>query len=108
MLMGDVNGHSTLWHTYTDYYKETLTSNTINNSNHTTLKTYISNRVPSITHLQTSSLDVIFVSTTLYNNTNQTLTKWKPIIYTTLTTNTTSLTEHSSINYKKVNMVIPT
>ena len=55
LLTGDVNAHSTLWH-----------------SDHITLNTNTPTRVPSTTLQQTSSPDITTVSNTLYNRTSWT------------------------------------
>ena len=59
ILTGDVNTHSTLWHSYTDDHRGQLIADVISNSDHITLQ-------------QTSSPHVTTVSNTLYNQTSWT------------------------------------
>ena len=70
VLTGDVNAHSTLWHSYTGDHKGKLIADVISNSDHITLNT--PTRVPSTTLQQTSSPDITTVSNTLYNQTSWT------------------------------------
>ena len=71
VLTGDVNAHSTLWHSYTDH-REQLIADGITNSDHITLNTNTPTRVPNTTLQQTSSQDITTVSITLYNWTSWT------------------------------------
>ena len=86
VLTGDVNAHSTLWHSYTDDHKGQLIADVISNSDHITLNT--TTRVPNTTLQQTSSPYVTTVSDTLYNRTswdNSTHTIIRPLhIITTI------------------------
>ena len=61
VLTGDVNAHSTLWHSYTDDHRGQLIADVISNSDHITLNTGTPTRVPNTT-----------VSNTLYNRTSWT------------------------------------
>ena len=70
VLTGDVNAHSTLWHSYTDDHRGQLIADVISNSDHITLNT--PTRVPNTTLQQTSSPDITTVSNTLYNRTSWT------------------------------------
>ena len=72
VLTGDMNAHSTLWHSYTDDHKGQLIADVISNSDHITLNTNTSTRVPNTTLQQTSSPDITTVSSTLYNRTSWT------------------------------------
>ena len=72
VLTGDVNAHSTLWHSYTDDHRGQLIADGISNSDHITLNTNTPTRVPNTTLQQTSSPDIITVSNTLYNRTSWT------------------------------------
>ena len=72
VLTGDVNAHSTLWHSYTDDHRGQLIADVINNSDHITLNTNTPTRVPNTTLQQTSSPDITTVSNTLYNRTSWT------------------------------------
>ena len=72
VLTGDVNTHSTLWHSYTDDYRGQLISDAISNSDHITLNTNTPTRVPNTTLQQTSLRDITTVSNTLYNRTSWT------------------------------------
>ena len=72
VLTGDVNAHSTLWHSYTDDHRGQLIADVISNSDHITLNTNIPTRVPNTTLQQTSSPDITTVSNTLYNRTSWT------------------------------------
>ena len=72
VLTGDVNAHSTLWHSYTDDHKGQLIADVISNSDHITLNTNTPTRVPNTTLQQTSSPDITTVSNTLYNRTSWT------------------------------------
>ena len=72
LLTGDVNAHSTLWHSYTDDHKGQLIADVISNSDHITLNTNTPTRVPNTTLQQTSSPDITTVSNTLYNRTSWT------------------------------------
>ena len=67
VLTGDVNAHSTLWHSYTDDHRGQLIADVISNSDHITLNTNTPTRVPNTTLQQTSSPDITTVSNTLYN-----------------------------------------
>ena len=72
VLTGDVNAHSTLWHSYTDDHRGQLIADVISNSDHITLNTNTPTRVPNTTLQQTSSPDITTVSNTLYNRTSRT------------------------------------
>ena len=52
---GDVNAHSTLWHSYTNNHRGQLIADVIRNSDHITLNTNTPTRVPNNTQQQTSS-----------------------------------------------------
>ena len=67
VLTGDVNAHSTLWHSFTDDHRVQLIADVISNSDHITLNTNTPTRVPNTTLKQTSSPDITTVSNTLYN-----------------------------------------
>ena len=67
VLTGDVNAHSTLWHSYTDDHIGQPIADVISNSDHITLNTNTPTRVPNTTLQQTSSPDITTVSNTLYN-----------------------------------------
>ena len=54
VLTGDVNAHSTLWHSYTDDHRGQLIADVISNSDHITLNTNNPTRVPNTTLQQTS------------------------------------------------------
>ena len=49
VLTGDVNAHSTLWHSYTDDHRCQLIADVISNSDHITLNTNTPTRVPNQT-----------------------------------------------------------
>ena len=70
VLTGDVNAHSTLWHSYTDHHRGQLIADVISNSDHITLNTN-----QSVKHhtQQTSLPDITTVSNTLYNRTSWTI-----------------------------------
>ena len=70
VLTGDVNAHSTLWHSYTDDHRGQLIGYVISNSDHITLNTNTPTRVPNTTLQQTSSPDITMVTNTLYNRTS--------------------------------------
>ena len=72
VLTGDVNAHSTLWHSYTDDHGGPLIADVIRNTDHITLNTNTLTRVPSTTLQQTSSPDITTMSNTLYNRTSWT------------------------------------
>ena len=72
VLTGDVNAHSTLWHSYTDDHRGQLIADVISNSDHITLNTNTPTRVPNTTLQHTSSPDITTVSNTLYNRTSWT------------------------------------
>ena len=72
VLTGDVNAHSTLWHSYTDDHRGQLIADVISNSDRITLNTNTPTRVPNTTLQQTSSPDITTVSNTLYNRTSWT------------------------------------
>ena len=72
VLTGDVNAHSTLWHSYTDDHRGQLIADVISNLEHITLNTNPPTRVPNTTLQQTSSPDITTVSNTLYNRTSWT------------------------------------
>ena len=69
VLTGDVNAHSILCHSYTDYHRGQLIADDISNMDHITLNTNTPARVPSTILQQTSSPDITTVSNTLYNRT---------------------------------------
>ena len=54
VLTGDVNAHSTLWHSYNDDHRGQLIADVISNSDHITLNTNTPTRVPNTTLQQTS------------------------------------------------------
>ena len=70
VLIGDVNAHPTLWHSYTGDHIGQLISDVIRNSDHITLD--IPTRVPKTTLQHTSSSDMTTVSHTLYKRTSWT------------------------------------
>ena len=70
VLTGDVNAHSSLWHSYTDDHRGQLIAEVISNSDHISLNTDTPTRVPITTFQQTSSPDITTVSNTLYNQTS--------------------------------------
>ena len=72
VITGDVNAHSTLWHSYTDDHRGQLIADVIINSDYITLNTSTLTRVPNTTQQQTSSPDITTVSNTLYNWTSWT------------------------------------
>ena len=72
ILTGDVNTHSTLWHSYTHDHRGQLIADVISNSDNITLNTNTPTRVPNTTLQQTSSPDITTVSNTLYNRTSWT------------------------------------
>ena len=74
IITGDVNAHSTLWHSYTDDHRGELISETLYNSNHITLNTDTPTRVPNNAHQQPTSPDITTISSSLYNRTT-----WKTI-----------------------------
>ena len=55
VLTGDVNAHSTLWHSYTYDHRGQLIADVISNSDHITLNTNTPTRVPNTTLQQASS-----------------------------------------------------
>ena len=67
VLTRDVNAHSTLWHSCTDYHRGQQIADVISNSDHITLNINTPTRVRNTTPQQTSSPDIITVSNTLYN-----------------------------------------
>ena len=72
VLTGDVNAHSTLWHSYTNDHRGQLIADVIRNSDHITLISNTPTRVPNNTLQQTSPPDMTTVSNTLYNRTSWT------------------------------------
>ena len=71
VLIGDVNAHSTLWHSYTDNHRGQLITYGISNSDHIPLNTNTPIRVSNTTLHQKQSLPYITtVSNTLYNRTS--------------------------------------
>ena len=70
ILTGDVNAHSTLWHSYTDDHRGKLIAYI--NPDHITLNTNTPTRVPNTTLPQTSSQNITTVFNTLYNRTSWT------------------------------------
>ena len=69
VFTGDVNAHSTLWHSYTDDHRGQLIADVISNSDHITLNTNTPTRVPNTTLQQTSSPRCL---THIYNRTSWT------------------------------------
>ena len=82
VLTGDVNAHSTHWHPYTGDHRGQLIADVISNSDHITLNTNTSNRVPNTTLQQTSSPDITTVCNILYNWTSWTSWTTQHIITT--------------------------
>ena len=70
VLTGDVNAHSSLWHSYTDDHRAQLIAEVIRNSDHISLNTDTPTRVPNTAFQQTSSPDITTVSNILYNRTS--------------------------------------
>ena len=66
-IIGNVNAHSTLRHSYTGDHRGQLIATT-----HTTLNTDTPTRVPNTTLQQTYSPDITTLSNTLYNRTSWT------------------------------------
>ena len=105
VLTGDVNAHSTLWHSYTDDHRGQLIADVIINSDHISLNTNTPTRVPNTTLQQTSSPDITTVSNTLYNRTSWTTqhalsSDHLPII--------TQLTYDMTTDYNKTDRPLPT
>ena len=108
IITGDVNAHSTLWHSYTDDHRGELISETLSNSNHITLNTDTPTRVPNNAHQQPTSPDITTISSSLYNRTT-----WKtihalnsdhlPILQTIQTDNKNTIQQNrrSYTNYRK-------
>ena len=108
IITGDVNAHSTLWHSYTDDHRGELISETLSNSNHITLNTDTPTRVPNNAHQQPTSPDITTISSSLYNRTT-----WKtihalnsdhlPILLTIQTDNKNTIQQNrrSYTNYRK-------
>ena len=63
VLTGDVNAHSTLWHSYIDDHRGQLMADVISISDHITLNKNTPTRVLNTTLQQTSSPDIITVKT---------------------------------------------
>ena len=72
VFTGDVNAHSTLWHSSTDDHRGQLITYIISNLDHITLNTNTPTRVPNTTLQQTCSPDITTVSNPLYNRTSWT------------------------------------
>ena len=72
VITEDVNARSTLWHSYTDDHRGHLIADAISNSDHITLNTNTSTRVPNNTLQQTYLSDITTVSNTPYNRTSRT------------------------------------
>ena len=70
VFTGDVNAHSSLWHSYTDGHRGQLIAEVISNSDYISLNTDTSTRVPNTAFQETSSPDITTVSNTLYNQTS--------------------------------------
>ena len=70
VLTGDVNAHSSLWHSYTDDHRGQQIAEVISNSDHISLNTDTPTRVPNTAFQQTSSPDITTVSNTMYNQTS--------------------------------------
>ena len=86
VLTGDVNAHSTLWHSYTDDHRGQLIADVISNWDHTKLNTNTPTRVPNTTLQQTSSPDDHGVQHTVQphsmDNSTRTIITPLPIITT--------------------------
>ena len=72
VLTGNMNAHSTLWHSYTDDHIGQLIADVISYSDYITLNTNTPTRVSNTTLQQTSYPDITTVSNTLYNMTSST------------------------------------
>ena len=70
---GDVNTHSTLWHSYIDDHRGQQIADAISNLDHITLNTNTPTSLANTTLQQTSSPDIITVSNALYNPTSWTI-----------------------------------
>ena len=91
VFTGDVNAHSTFWHSYTDDYEGQLIADVITNSDHITLNTNTPTRVPNTTLQQTSSSD----NTTVSNR--RTFTNYKKADWTQFTEDTESAFSQTTI-----------
>ena len=67
VLIGDVNVHSNLWHSYTEDQRGQQIADVISNSDHMTLNTNTPPRVPNTTPQKIFSTNITTVSNTLYN-----------------------------------------
>ena len=94
-LTGDVNAHSTLWHSYTEDHRGQLIADVISNSNHITLNTNTPTRVPNTTLQQTSSPDITTVSNTLTIQTENTTSITSP-------TQTHNILQHSKAKKTRI------
>ena len=109
VLTGDVNAHSTLWHSYTDDHRGHIIADVITNSDQITLNTNTPTGVPNTTLQPTSSQDITTVSNTRYNWTSWTSqhalsSDHLPIITTinqNMTTDYVQQNRRTFTNYKK-------
>ena len=105
VLTGDVNAHSTLWHSYTDDHTGQLKADVISNPEHITQTHH---KMSNLTLQQTSSPDITMMSNTLYNQTSwttqHTLSSDHLPIITTINIRYKYILQHNRrtfINYKK-------
>ena len=105
VITGDVNSHSTLWHSYTDDHRGQQIADVISNLDHITLNTNTPTRVPNTTLQQTSSPDITTVSNTLYNRTPCTThTHYHQTTYPS----SSQLTYDTTTDYNKADGLSPT
>ena len=70
VITGNINAHSILWHSYTDDHRGRIIADIISNSDHITLNTDTTTRVPNITLQQISSPNINTV--TAFSDTSNT------------------------------------
>ena len=74
IIMGDINAHSTHWHSNTNDHRGNLIANIIQNSDHCILNTNTHTRFPFAKNQAPSSPDISAISSKLYNE-----SKWATI-----------------------------
>ena len=69
LITGDINAHSTSWHSPKNDHRGDLISGIIQNSNHIILNSDTPTRIPPAKNQQSTSPDITKISSNLYTNT---------------------------------------
>ena len=70
IISGDINAHSSIWHSHTTDHRGDLIADLLGNSDHITLNTNTHTRLPFAANQRATSPDITSITTNLYNRTH--------------------------------------